>query len=98
LSLSAKTTTYERPETTASTVADYIPLIDWSQLTQEEMDEKEEQKKKDNKLHIKVKRKDLFNRKVYNEYTLGYSTGRRSNRLDRTYWEVKQNVQAPPSL
>ncbi len=57
--MSARTTIYKRPETTANTVADYIPP-DWSYLTNEEIEAEFEQKKKDNKLHIEVRRKDLF--------------------------------------
>jgi len=60
IDLTAKTTTYEMPETTANTVRDYIPPIDWSHLTNEEIEASFEQKKKDNKLHIEVRRKDLF--------------------------------------
>ncbi len=58
--LSAKTTIYDIPETTANTVATWAPLIEWTSLTQKEIDAEFEQKKKDNKLHIEVRRKDLF--------------------------------------
>ena len=60
IDLTAKTTTYEILETTANTVADWFPPIEWTSLTNEEIEADFEQKKKDNKLHIEVRRKDLF--------------------------------------
>jgi len=59
--LSAKTTTYEAPETTATTIIYPHPIeIEWKPLSVKEIEKVIDQKKKDNKLHIEVRRKDLF--------------------------------------
>ncbi len=58
--LSARTYIHERIEPTANTVADWVPLREWTSLSWEDLKVKDEQKKKDNKLHIEVRRKDLF--------------------------------------
>lgn len=58
--LTAKATTYERPIITASPMTPLYREMDWTPPSWKDIEAEIEQKKKDNKLHIEVRRKDLF--------------------------------------